>query len=99
MSSPKMQNQSPVKSQEKLGKRYSQPAVSNDVNSVIDTSAGSSLSQKDIELACQIIVDYGIDPRSLAFEILSQRVLKLIKENAHKRPGKDKNKFLGPKFC
>lgn len=83
-----MQKQSPVKSQERLGKRYAQSAVANDVNSVIDNPESSSLSQKDIELACQIIVDYGIDPRSLAFEILSQRVLKLIKENAHKRPGR-----------
>lgn len=62
------------KSQENISNRYQGSGSGNDVNSVIQETRAGTLSSKDADLICEIVIDSGIDPRSLAFEILTKRV-------------------------
>lgn len=62
------------KSHENISGRYKGSSSGNDVNSVIQETHAGALSSKDAELICEIVIDSGIDPRSLAFEILTKRV-------------------------
>ena len=85
MSSPKTKARNTA--QQRIGHRATDPGLGNDVNSIIEGSNFSKLSQKDSDYICESILNCGIDPRSLAFEIMTRRVANLILSKQHKASG------------
>jgi hypothetical protein len=62
------------KSQIDISSRYTKSIPRNDDKKIILEPTNDRLSSKDAEMICEIVINSGIDTRSLAFEILTKRV-------------------------
>ncbi|CAI2383932.1 unnamed protein product [Moneuplotes crassus] len=66
------------KNREEQSIKDKSPRSSSVPGSMIATPNISKLSQKDRENICEIVLQNGIDPRSLAFEIVTKRVCSVL---------------------
>ena len=57
-----------------ISSRYMDSSPRNDDKKIILEPTNDRLSSKDAEMICEIVINSGIDTRSLAFEILTKRV-------------------------
>jgi hypothetical protein len=57
-----------------ISSRYMDSSPKNNEKQIILEPTNDRLSSKDAEMICEIVINSGIDTRSLAFEILTKRV-------------------------